>query len=177
MGCLKCSINLFNLTAARSLAAALSDAGYTTTTYSNVTNTLSRAKVIFTDMYNYIQSQMTKYFAIGFATYASQYFINTNNQIFIQNGLNASGIRTGYTAEYLTSGSVPITSSIISYSNSPGYWPRFNPALTNDGANGGGIDPSGINVSTSMIAYNINSSNFIYGSQIIDDSNYYKVIT
>ena len=166
-------INLFNLTATRSLAAALSDAGYTTASYSNVSNTLSRAKVVFTDMYNYIQSQMTTYFAIGFATYASQYFIDTHNEIFIQNGLDATGIRTGYTAQYLTSGSVPITSSIRSYSNSPGYWPKFNPTLTNGGLNGGGIDPSGINVTTSMIPYNINSSNFTFGAQVIDNSNYY----
>jgi len=165
-------INLFNLTSARSFASALSDNGFTPASYSNVSNTLARAKVIYTDMYNYIQNNMTKYFAIGFATYSSQYFINTSNVIFIQNGLNASGIRTGYTAAYLTSGEVPIASTNVTYSNAPVYWPRFNSTLTIGGL-GGGIDLSGINVSTSMIPYNMIGSNFIFGGQVIDSSNYH----
>ena len=165
-------INLFNLTSARSFASALSDNGFTPASYSNISNTLARAKVIYTDMYNYIQTNMTKYFAIGFATYSSQYFIDTTNVIYIQNGVNASGIRTGYTSEYLTSGEVPIASTNVTYSDSPVYWPNFKPALTAGGL-GGGIDLSGINVSTSMIPYNMIGSNFIFGGQVIDSSNYY----
>jgi hypothetical protein len=118
-------------------------------------------------MYNYIQAQLTTYFAIGFATYASGYFLNPDNIVFIQNGLDATGVRTGYTLEYLTSGQTPITSTAVTYSNSPGYWPSLT------GGGGGGIDPSGVNVSSSMIAYSVTSSNFQFGTSVIDSSNYF----
>jgi hypothetical protein len=124
-------------------------------------------------MYGYIQTQLTKYFAIGYASYAAQYFLTTSNTLYIQDGFGATGVRTGYTAEYLTSGEIPISSLTFTKSNSPGYWPKFNVTTTNGGLYGGGIDLSGMNVSTSMIPYNIQSSNFQFGTTIIDNSNYY----
>lgn len=160
-------VNLINITKAQGLALAIQNAGLTPTTFSNTSNTLNASKLVFNDMYNFIQTQLTNYFAIGFATYASGYFLNPDNILFIQNGLEATGVRTGYTLEYLTSGQTPITSTSITYSNSPVYWP----SLTAGG--GGGIDPSGVNVSTSMIAYSVTSSNFQFGTSVIDSSNYF----
>ena len=128
-------------------------------------------------MYNFIQRQLTNYFAIGYATYAPDYFLNTNNVIFIQNGLNASGVRTGYTTEYLTSGEVPIASSVSVYSNSPGYWPNFistnTSILGSPGIYGGGINSDGMNPSSSMIPYSLTASNFQFGLQTIDSSNFF----
>lgn len=170
-------INLINLTNARNLTTTIQNAGLTLQQYSNTSNILNRAKVVFSDMYNYIQKQLTSYFAIGYATYASQYFINTNNIIFIQNGLNATGVRSGYTTEYLTSGQTPIASTGVQYSNSPGYWPNFISANTYiNGMTaplGSGINSEGINPSTSMIPYTVASSNFQFGLQTIDSSNYF----
>ena len=170
-------VNLINLNASRNLATAILNAGLTPVSFSNTSNTLNQAKVIYTDMYNYIQRQLTTYFAVGYATYGADYFLNTNNIVFIENGLNASGVRTGYTAEYLASGATPITSTMTQYSNSPGYWPRFISANTylSGGTSpfGGGINSDGINPSTSMIPYSVTSSNFQFGLQVIDSSNYF----
>ena len=164
-------LNLFTKTNATSLAAALQQQGYTSNNYIALSNQLNQSQVVFSDMYNYIQNQLVKYFAIDYATYASQYFVNTGNILFIRNGFNASNIRSGYTLEYLTSGTQPLISTLTSYSNSPAYWPKFNAATA--GSLAGGIDPSGINVSTNMIPYSITSSNFQFGNQSIDSSNYY----
>ena len=160
-------VNLMTLTKSQGLGLAIQNAGLTPTTFSNTSNTLNASKLVFNDMYNFIQTQLTTYFAIGFATYASGYFLNPNNILFIQNGLDATGVRTGYTLEYLTSGQTPITSTATSYSNSPVYWPSLT------GGGGGGIDPSGVNVSSSMIAYSVTSSNFQFGTSVIDSSNYF----
>ena len=166
-------LNLFTLTNSVNLANALQTLNVSATSFSNTSNTLNRAKVIFNDMYTYIQTQLTKYFAIGYATYAAEYFLTPSNILYIQDGFGATGVRTGYTAEYLTSGISPISSLNIIQSNSPGYWPKFNVTTTNGGLYGGGIDPSGMNVSTSMIPYNVQASNFQFGTSIIDDNKYY----
>ena len=170
-------VNLINLNASRNLATAILNIGLTPASFSNTSNALNQAKVIYIDMYNYIQKQFTTYFAVGYATYAADYFLNTNNIIYVQNGLNASGVRTGYTAEYLASGTIPITSGTTQYSDSPGYWPNFISTKTHLSGQsspfGGGINSDGINPSTSMIPYNIALSNFQFGVQVIDSSNYY----
>lgn len=170
-------INLINLTNARNLTTIIQNLGLTPEGFSNTSNILNRAKVVYADMYNYIQTQLTTYFAVNYATYAAQYFLNTGNVIFIQNGLNAEGVRTGYTTEYLQSGQQPIASTIALYSNSPGYWPNFISANTYVSGMtsplGGGINPDGINPSTSMIPYSVTSSNFQFGLETIDSSNYF----
>jgi hypothetical protein len=163
-------VNLINTTNARNLATAIQNAGYSLQSYSNTSNALNQAKVIYSDMYNYIQKQMTTYLAIGYATYGSDYFLNTNNIIFTQNGLIASGVRQGYTAEYLASGQSPVTSTTTTYSNSPGYWPNFLPGPSQ---HQGGISSEGINPPRSIVPYSVTSSNFQYGLQMIDSSNYY----
>jgi hypothetical protein len=170
-------INLINLTNARNLTTIIQNIGLTPQTFSNTSNTLNQAKVVFADMYNYIQTQLTTYFAVNYATYAAQYFLNTSNVIFIQNGLNAEGVRTGYTTEYLQSGQQPIASTVALYSNSPGYWPNFISANTYTAGMrsplGGGINLEGINPSTSMVPYSVTSSNFQFGLQTIDTSDYF----
>ena len=165
-------VNLINLISARDLATILDTLGISATDYANLNTTLNRARVVYTDMYNFIQSKLTAFFAIPYATYASQYFNVLTNTLYIQNGLNATGIRTGYTTEYLTSGEQPISSMSVLYSNSPGYWPNYNPESTLNGLLGGGFSYSDINPIESMTPYNILSKNFQFGLNAIDPDTY-----
>lgn len=165
-------VNLINQVSARNLASILDTLGISATAYTNLNTTLNRARVIYTDMYNFMQFHLATYFAIPYATYASQYFNILSNVIFIQNGLNANGIRKGYTTEYLTSGEIPISSMAVSYSNSPGYWPNFNPISTLNGVKGGGFDYSDINNPKSMTPYNISAKNFQFGTSAIDQNTF-----
>lgn len=165
-------VNLINLISARNLATVLDTLRITAESYATLNTSLNRARVVYTDMYNFLQSQLTKFFAIPYAKYASQYFNLTTNTIYIENGLNATGIRKGYTTEYLTSGEIPISSMVDTYSNSPGYWPNYNPVSTLDGKLGGGFSYSEINLSTSMTPYNVYSKNFQFGTSAIDENTY-----
>lgn len=164
-------VNLFNLTTSKSYGSALSAYGISSNAYSNIATSLNQATTVFNDMYNYIQTQFVTYFAIGYGTYSSEYFLNTNNQVYIQYGLSASNVRSNINAAYLASGQVPISSYTNGYTDSPGYWPRFITENTGNGIMSGG--PLGINMSTSMIPYSVNSSNFLYTSLVINPTTSY----
>lgn len=158
-------VNLINITNSKNYTIALTNAGLTATSYSNTSNAFGQATAIFNDMYNYLQTQLINSFAIGYATYSSQFFLNPQNQLYIQNGIDATNVRTSYTLDYLTSGQIPINSSAVSYSNSPGFWPNFNRSNTY----GGSIQAAIINNDTkAMTPYIVATSNFLYGDRVID---------
>ena len=165
-------VNLFNVTSSKSYAVAFSALGLTSNSYSNSNTALNQANVVFNDMYNYIQSQLVTYFAVAYGTYASEYFIQLSNPIYIEYGQDAVGVQSNITADYLASGQVPISSYVTGYSNSPGFWPNFTRANTSNYLNTGGIEEI-INVSSSMIVYSVNSSNFQYNRTVIDPTTSY----
>ena len=156
-------VNLINNVSAKNLASILDALNITPTEYSNLNNNLNRARVVYTDMYNYMQTQFANFFGIPYAKYASQYFNVITHTVYIQNGINALGIRGGYTAEYLTSGEKPIASAITNAVNSSNYWPNLTPAL----------DYRLVNPPESMIPFNVNNKNFQFGLSTIDASGYY----
>ena len=156
-------VNLINNVNAVNLANVLDLLSITNTDYTNLNNTLNRARVVYSDMYNFMQSQLTKYFAIPFATYASQYFNVISNTLYIQNGLIASGVRASYTPEYLTSGVKPISSITTLSKNSPNYWPNLTPIF----------DYSQVNPAESMVPYSVTNKNFQFGLSTIDASGYF----
>jgi len=164
-------INLFNYTNSVNFTNALTGLGITSNDYSNALNAFNQANVVFIDMYNFLQTQLVNYFAIGYGTYASPYFLTLTNPINIQNGLVVEGVRSNITLEYLSSGYKPISSYVTTYSNSPGFWPRFNKIDTSGGILGGGIDPSGVNLPESMYPYDVEASNFLFSEQVIDTNN------
>ena len=101
-------------------------------------------------MFQFLQKQLTNLVGIPFATYSSLFFNNIDNTIYFQNGLNAVGIRSFYTPEYLVSGEIPLVSTVKNLESSPGYWPRM---VTSQGYPG--TDFTNINSPYSIIPYNI----------------------
>lgn len=161
-------VNLINNTSSSALTSILTNLGLTAATYATLQNNVNKATVVYTGMYQFLQQQLITLVGIPFAKYGPQFFNNINNVIYFQNGLNAVGIRKGYTLEYLTSGEIPLTSTITSYSNSPMYWPRMISSMGYKGT-----DLSTINAPYSLIPYNIPGKNFQFGNTIINSSNYF----
>ena len=161
-------VNLINNTGTSALTSILTNLGLTQATYSALQNTVGKSAVIYSDMFQFLQTQLAQFLGIPYATYASQYFNNIANTIYFQDGLSASGIRTGYTLEYLTSGQTPLTSMVNSFSNSPGYWPNLN---TLNGYQG--FNPANINPAQSMYPYNAAAKNFQFNISAIDPTNYF----
>jgi hypothetical protein len=160
-------VNLINNTSASALTSILTNLGLTPTTYTTLQNTVNKATVVYTGMFQFLQSQLTSFAGIPFAKYGPQFFNNIENVIYFQNGLNAVGVRKGYTLEYLTSGEVPLISSLTNYSNSPGYWPNMTSTM------GYRTNLSTINAAYSIIPYNIPGGNFQFGTSIIDSTKYF----
>ena len=107
------------------LANQLNTYGLTTQQYSNLQASNLRFNAVFTDMYNRLQKSLATNFAVNFGTYSATFFTNVNNVMFLQNGIGATGVTTGYSLALLQSGTPQVNSSTQSLQNSPGYWPQI----------------------------------------------------
>ena len=162
-------VNLINNTGAYALTSILANLGYTAATYATLQATAGKSAVIYSDMFQFLQSQLINLVGIPFGTYSPQYFNTISNTIYFQNGLHAYGVRTGYTKEYLTSGEKPLNSAMTTSSNSPGYWPNINSATGFKG-----IDfTTNVNPSETLYPYNSYSKNFQFDLNSIDPKTYF----
>lgn len=107
------------------LANQLNTYGLTTQQYSNLQTSNLRFNAVFTDMYNRLQKSLATNFAVNFGTYSATFFTNVNNVMFLQNGIGATGVTTGYSLALLQSGTAQINSSTQNLQSSPGYWPQI----------------------------------------------------
>lgn len=158
-------VNLINNTGSIALTTALNKNGLSTQDYSALNNTINQGNIVYTDMFKYIQTQLTNYLGIPFATYSPDFFNNINNIIYFQDGRYATGIRAGYTAEFLQTAPSLITSTSKIYSNSPAYWPNINASNGYKGINS--------NINTSIIPYNLINKNFEFDANAIDTTSFY----
>ena len=161
-------VNLINNTSSAAVTSILTNLGLTAAAYATLQSTVNKATVVYTGMFQFLQKQLTNLVGIPFATYSSVFFNNTDNTIYFQNGLNAVGIRSGYTPEYLVSGEIPLVSTIKNVSSSPRYWPRMISSLGYPGT-----DFRNINAPHSMIPYNISGKNFQFGNSVIDSTKHF----
>ena len=174
--------NLLNNQAAIALADTLNTYNLTLAQYSNLllSNTLYTS--VFTNMYNFLQSNMATYFAVNFGTYSPIFYTNVSNTPFLQNGIDAVGVATGYSLALLQSGQEPINSSAQSLQSSPGYWPQIvappnNSSNTNDGSNnvifigaGMGTRQQDLCANYLNIPYNTIAGTLLTTTQMIDNS-------
>ena len=108
------------------LANQLNLNGLTTQQYSNLQASNLRYNAVFTDMYNRMQKSFATNFGVNFGTYSATFYTNVSNVLFIQNGIGATGVTTGYSLALLQSGVAQINSSTQSLQDSPGYWPQLS---------------------------------------------------
>ena len=108
------------------LASQLNANNLTAQQYSNLQASNLRFNAVFTDMYNFIQKAFAVNYAVNFGTYSAAFYTNVNNVLFLQNGIGATGVATGYTLAVLQSGNSQINSSAQQQNSSPGYWPQIH---------------------------------------------------
>lgn len=155
-------VNLINNTGTSALTSVLNNTGLTSATYTSLQASNNIIRIVYADMFQFLQNTLVNLLGISYATYTQDFFNNMSNILYFQDGLSATGINSGYTSGYLQSGNTAIRSTSINYSNSPGYWPLLLPK------NG-----YQINTDNSLIPYNMYSKNFQFGDTLIDSSNYY----
>jgi len=161
-------VNLINNTSAVALTSIYGRLGLTAASYSNLESSVSKNTVVYIDMFNYLQVELATQLGISYGTYTPGFFNNLNNIIYFQNGINAVGIDSNYTINFILGGKESISSSIINYSDSPMYWPNMLSSNGYVGTNLKNLSSSQIN-----IPYNIESGNFQFGSEVINSTTSY----
>jgi hypothetical protein len=160
-------VNLINLQTAKALASELNARDLTSADYSNLQTAVSLNTAVFTGMYNFVQSNFATNFGINFNTYAPEFFADVSNNLFIQNGINATGVSTGYSLEVLQKGNVPITSSTSNLKDTPVYWPQLNTTNLTSGS----INYPYNLTDASSIPYNVATKSFVNKS-FVDNSGF-----
>ena len=81
---------------------------------------------VLTDMYNYLQYYFATVFGVQYNTYALDYFGNTSNLIYLQNGSNAN-VSCNYDINVIQNSSNPISNNILTdFQHKPAYyWPNL----------------------------------------------------
>lgn len=158
-------VNLINLQSSKFLAAELQRLGLTSADYAALQTNVQVNTAVITNMYNFLQSNLALYFGVDFNTYAPVFFNDLSNSLFIQNGVGATGVATGYTLEVLQRSTAPITTSQSNYSDTKVYWPNMK--TLNGSING----PFNL-TDASNVPYYIPSKTF-GNTRFIDDSNNY----
>jgi hypothetical protein len=100
--------------------------------YSNLIVNNSLYTAVFTDMYNSLQRNFATYFAVNFGTYSPTFYTNVTNAPYLQNGIGATGVTTGYSLAYLQNATEPINSSTQNLRSSAGYWPQLKTSVSSD---------------------------------------------
>jgi hypothetical protein len=89
-------VNLLNTQYNTYLAQQLSKYGLTPAQYNALAENNTKILSVLQSMYDYIQVDLAKYFAINYGTFSRAYFANMSNTVLIRNGLDASGIAIRY---------------------------------------------------------------------------------
>jgi hypothetical protein len=169
--------NLLNNQAALALLDVLNSLGLTLQQYSNLLLSNAKYTSVFTNMYNFMQSNFATYFAVNFGTYAPTFYTNVSNAPYLQNGIGAVGVATGYSLALLQSGLEPIVSSAQTLRSSPGYWPTITSTPSSDVSGnvifvGSGLSTRVQDISADVlnVPYNTINASMLTGTKLIDNS-------
>ena len=90
---------LTNITA-QYTSDTLNDLSYTAAQMSNIAVQRNQSSAVVTDMYNYLQTGLAKFFAVNFGSYPLETLANQNSILYLQNALDVSGVFTQYSLDY-----------------------------------------------------------------------------
>jgi hypothetical protein len=91
----------------------------------SVTNKLYLA--VITDMYSYLQKYLAFYFGINFNTFSIDYYINSGNELPLQDATNSTGVSSNYDTNVIFRNITSINSNILNtfHTAPPVYWPSL----------------------------------------------------
>ena len=106
--------------------AALAENKLTLAEYASKNTTLQYYNAALLSMYDYLQQQLAKIFAINYGTYAVDYLANPSYEIFIKDGTNLSNILTAFSLATLQDSQEPITTFSLQVTPPINYWKTLN---------------------------------------------------
>lgn len=128
-------VNLLNTQYNIFLAQQLNFYGLTAAQYNALSTKVTNELSVLQDMYEYLQAQFRKFFAVPYGTYSREYYANPPYTVLTRSGLDASGVASNYNPLQAAN---PISNDIFnSFSKDPPHW---WPHLTGLGSNQLGPD-------------------------------------
>jgi hypothetical protein len=108
--------------------SALIDNKLTLADYANRNTLLQQYNAALLSMYDYLQQQLAKIFAVNYGTYAVEYLANPLYQILVKDGTNLSNILTAFSLATLQDSQDPITTFSLQVTPPTNYWRTLNTA-------------------------------------------------
>jgi hypothetical protein len=173
-------VRLLDRKRAQFFAEALARNGLDEITYAELIAQTDRLLAVLLGMYNYEQSNFLDYFAVPWSLYTLSYYANLNYQIYLQNGLGATGIPSN-DAEAVDAGINPISNDIllIQKNNPVYYWPNLSSTFSSTVVDEDNLASTiyMVNLSTATEnytkVYNMNTCNFFPDRDFIDSNTQY----
>ncbi len=142
--------------------------GITKDYYNSLSSKVVSELAIIQSMYDYIQTQFARYFAIDYGSFSRDYYRNSNYTVQLRPGLDATGIQTAYSG----SNPQPRSNDIMSdfQKPSPSYWPYMSGLGDTVGAQ---INMGAANTSyptSSNHPYSLTASNMDYNKSFVDSN-------
>ena len=92
--------------------------------YNSLASLNSQTQSVLQSMYDDLQVNFAKYFAVNYGTYSKLYFTNLSNSMLIQDGINAANVIKSYSpANALTPRDTDVLQDFRL--NPPNYWPKM----------------------------------------------------
>ena len=101
--------------------------------YNNLSITNKLYLAVITDMYTYLQKYLAVYFGINFNTFSIDYYINSDNQLPLQDATNSLGISSNYDTNVIFRNITSVTSNLLNTFKKPTpiYWPSLTTLSNN----------------------------------------------
>ena len=106
--------------------AALTENKLTLADYASKNRLLQENNAALLSMYDYLQQQLAKIFAINYGTYSVDYLANPLYEIFVKDGTNLSNILTAFSLATLQDSQDPITTFSLQVTPPINYWKTLN---------------------------------------------------
>ena len=106
--------------------SALTENKITLADYASKNRLLQENNAALLSMYDYLQQQLAKIFAVNYGTYSVDYLANPLYQIFVRDGTNLSNILTAFSLATLQDSQDPITTFSLQVAPPINYWKTLN---------------------------------------------------
>lgn len=124
-------INLLNEEYSNYFFLELAKRNLTASNYGVYVTQIQQYNTVLLDMYDYIQQNLAKTFAVNYNTYSLGYLATPPNEIYITDGTNAKGIQTQFDLNLLKTAKQPISNFSLQVTPASNYWTTLDSAQSN----------------------------------------------
>lgn len=124
-------ITLLNIEYSNYFFLELAKRNITASNYASYVSQIQQYNTVLLDMYDHIQQNLAKIFAVNYNTYSLGYLATPSNEIYITDGTNAKGIQTQFDLNVLKTSKEPLSNFSLQVRPASNYWTNLNSDQSN----------------------------------------------